>query len=176
MKIKITRSKELSEETKVKYAIDFLEELSWLLESKKNIKLSEMPNILRDRLCSSNQTTLTAEKHATPNPNIHYLIGILPRLFQDVTLFAKNDDIAEFAEEVLGIDISRVGKRSKYELIGLIVCETSSLDDKKLDNLVNALAIITKSKNKIELMAKERESIGFSWNETIRRLANENDA
>lgn len=174
--MKPTRTKEISEDTKVKYAIDFLEELSWLLESKKNLRLREMPDVLRSRLFASNRMSLAAEKYATPNPNVHFLIGVLPRLFQDTNLFARNDDIADFAEEVLGIDISRVGKRSKYELIGLIVCETSMLDDKKLGNLVNYLSIITKSRNKIELMAKERQSIGFSWNETIRRLASDNDA
>jgi hypothetical protein len=174
--MKPTRTKELSEDTKVKYAIDFLEELSWLLESKKHLKLSEMPDVLRSRLFASNRMSPAADKYAAPNPNVHYLIGVLPRLFQDIDLFARNDDIADFAEEVLGIDISRVGKRSKYELIGLIVCEASTLDDKKLDDLVKYLSIITGSKNKIELMARERKSIGFSWNETIRRLASDNDA
>lgn len=169
--VKNSRSQNVSDETKVKYAIDFLEELSWLVDSKKSLKLSELPNILRDRLMTS-KVEGTANKYVSPNPNIHYLIGVLPRLFQDAKLFSRNEEIAEFANEVLGIDISRVEKRSKYELIGLIVCEANMLDDNKLDNLVKSLAVITRSSEKIKSLAKEKSSVGFSWNETIRKLAN----
>ena len=164
--------KRVTDETKVNYAIDFIEELSWLLESKKNLKLNEIPTILRSKLLTLSNVTKSADKYVSPNPNIHYLIGVLPRLFQDPNLFSKN---AEFAIEVLGIQISRVEKRSKYELIGLIVCEANTLNDKKLENLVNSLANITGSSEKINLMAKEKSLVGFSWNETIRKLASQND-
>lgn len=169
---KNSRSKNVSDDTKVKYAIDFLEELSWLLEAKKNLKLSEIPELLRSKLSSPEKTSGSTDKYISPNPNIHYLIGILPRLFQDTKLFAQNEEIADFAREVLHIDISRVEKRSKYELIGLIVCATDELNDKKLEDLVNSLAVITGSADKINTLAKEKSSIGFSWNETIRKLAN----
>lgn len=167
--------KRVTDETKVNYAIDFIEELSWLLESKKNLKLNEIPTILRSKLLTLSNVTKSADKYVSPNPNIHYLIGVLPRLFQDPNLFSKNEEIAEFAIEVLGIQISRVEKRSKYELIGLIVCEANTLNDKKLENLVNSLANITGSSEKINLMAKEKSLVGFSWNETIRKLASQND-
>lgn len=169
--IKKTRSKSISDETKVKHAIDFIEELSWLLESKKKLKLNEIPNILRSRLLTQESVIGATDKYISPNPNIHYLIGILPRLFQDSKLFSRNEEIAEFANEVLGIDIPRVEKRSKYELIGLIVCRTDELDDNKLDTLVESLSVITGSSEKISMIVKEKSTIGFSWNETIRKLA-----
>lgn len=169
---KRVRSKEVTDDTKVKYVIDFIEELAWLLESKKNLKLSEMPEILRDKLLFSSPAGGAADKYVSPNPNIHYLIGVLPRLFQDAKLFSRNEEIADFAKEVLGIDIPRVEKRSKYELIGLIVCEANDLDDGKMDSLVKALSTITGSSEKIGMMAKEKTSSTFSWNETIRKLAN----
>lgn len=171
-KPKSPRSKSVSEDTKVKYAIDFIEELSWLLEGKKNLKLSEIPSLIRNKLDSQDRTSGSADKYISPNPNIHYLIGILPRLFQDTKLFSSNEDIADFARDVLKISISRVEKRSKYELIGLIVCETDMLDDKKLENLVKSLEIITGSREKIKSLASEKSTIGFSWNETIRKLTN----
>lgn len=171
-KTKTLGSKSVSEDTKIKYAIDLIEELSWLLDSKKNLKLSEIPTLLRNKLDSQERVSGSADKYISPNPNIHYLIGILPRLFQDTKLFSSNEEIADFAKEVLKINISRVEKRSKYELIGLIICETDMLDDKKLDNLVKSLGIITGSRDKIKSLANEKSSIGFSWNETIRKLAN----
>jgi hypothetical protein len=172
---KKTKSKDVTEDTKIKYAIDFIEELSWLLESKKNLKLNEIPSILRNKLLTPEPSGGSADKYISPNPNIHYLIGVLPRLFQDIKLFSRNEDISEFANEVLGIEISRVEKRSKYELIGLIVCEANELDDRKLENLVQALSSITGSSEKLNLMIKEKFSTGFSWNETIRKLGHTND-
>lgn len=165
------RSKTVSDETKVKYAIDFIEELSWILDSKRKLKLSDIPEILRSQLHTDNQASSAANKYKSPNPNIHYLIGVLPRLFQDAKLFPKNEDIASFANDVLKIDITRVEKRSKYELIGMVVCECNELDDSKLEEMVNALAAITGSSEKINRFAEERKNTGFSWNETIRKLA-----
>lgn len=164
-------SKKISNETKLKYAIDFIEELSWLLEAKQKLNLNEIPDILRNKLLLSNDVSSIADKYASPNPNIHYLIGVLPRLFQDKKLFSKNEDIASFANEVLGIEINRIEKRSKYELIGLIACEANELDDNQLKDLVSSLSIITGNNDKLTQMAKEKQSTGFSWNETIRRLA-----
>lgn len=170
-----SRYKAVSDETKIKYAIDFIEELSWLLDSKKKLKLSDIPSILRKQLNTNSSIVSTANRYVSPNPNIHYLIGVLPRLFQDLKLFPKNEDIASFANDVLGVDISRVEKRSKYELIGMVVCECSDLDDSKLEEMVSALASITESSEKIIRFAEERKSTGFSWNETIRKLAKYND-
>ena len=172
---KKTRSKSVTDETKVKYAIDFIEELSWLLESKRKLKLHEIPEILRNQIKSESTVAVAADKYASPNPNIHYLIGVLPRLFQDKKLFPKNEDIASFANDVLEIDVSRVEKRSKYELIGLVVCECNDLDDTKLEDMVGALAAITRSSEKISRFAEEKKRTGFSWNETIRKLAEQYD-
>lgn len=165
------KSRDLSDDTKVKHAIDFIEEISWLLESKRKLQLSDIPDILRSQMSTNSLVADAANKYASPNPNIHYLIGVLPRLFQDRKLFPKNEDIASFAKDVLGVAISRVEKRSKYELIGMVVCECNELDDSKLDEMVSALAVISGNSEKISQFAEERNETGFSWNETIRKLA-----
>lgn len=167
----LKKNKKVLDSTKLKHAIDFVEELSWLLESKSKLKLSEIPDILRSNLKSINTVKDTTNKYVSPNPNIHYLIGVLPRLFKDTKLFKKNEDIVDFAVEVLKIEISRSDKRSRYELIGLIVCECNELDDQALDLLVDSLSKITSNSDKINQMAREKSSVGFSWNETIRKLA-----
>lgn len=81
--------------------------------------------------------------------------------------------IAQFAQEVLDIPVPRYEKRSKYELIGLIVCETDQLNDEKLDQLVRALAEITKNEDKLNRIRAARESGQFSWNQTIRQLSDD---
>ncbi|MCD1588664.1 hypothetical protein K7H09_21900 [Halomonas sp. IOP_14] len=168
---KKTRRSSVTDETKVKYAIDFIEELSWLLDSKKKLKLNEIPDILRSQMLTDSFVLSAADKYASPNPNIHYLIGVLPRLFQDTKLFPKNEDIASFAKDVLGIEVARVEKRSKYELIGLVVCECNELNDSKLEDMVNALSAITTSTEKISKFAEAKKLTGFSWNEAIRKLS-----
>lgn len=168
---KKTRRSSVTDETKVKYAIDFIEELSWLLDSKKKLKLNEIPDILRSQMLTDSFVLSAADKYASPNPNIHYLIGVLPRLFQDTKLFPKNEDIASFAKDVLGIEVARVEKRSKYELIGLVVCECNELNDSKLEDMVNALSAITTSSEKISKFAEAKKLTGFSWNEAIRKLS-----
>lgn len=171
-----SKSKNMSDEVKLRQAIDFVEELSWLLESKNKLNLSEIPEILRK--VSENEFHSTAfnkndgtNRYVSPNPNVHYLIGVLPRLFKDNTLFPKNEDIVEFANDVLKIGVTRADKRSRYELIGLVVCECNDLDDSNLDLLVSALTSITGSSDIINQMVSEKKNIGFSWNETIRKLA-----
>lgn len=170
-KSKKSINRAITDETNIKYAIDFIEELSWLLDSKRKLKLGDIPFILRNQLQTQSSVVGAAKKYASPNPNIHYLIGVLPRLFQDKNIFPKNEDIASFANDVLGVDITRIDKRSKYELIGMIVCKCNELDDAKLEEMVDALALITGSIEKIKRLTEERKTTGFSWNETIRKLA-----
>ena len=54
-------------------------------------------------------------------PNISALVGCLPNLFLDLDLFKTNADIAEFADAVLKIKISRFEKKSRFEIIGIVV-------------------------------------------------------
>lgn len=170
-----SKGKSVKDDTKVKYAIDFIEELSWLLDSKQKLKLNEIPGILRRQLQASKSVTGAANAYESPNPNIHYLIGVLPRLFQDRKLFPRNEDIASFASDVLGVDVSRVEKRSKYELIGMVVCECNELDDSQLEEMVGALAVITGNSEKISRFAEAKKLNSFSWNETIRKIAEQYD-
>ncbi|EGQ9780401.1 hypothetical protein FWP50_24905, partial [Vibrio parahaemolyticus] len=174
---KSLKNKQLSDEKKLRQAIDFVEELSWLLESKNKLRLSEIPDILRDaskyqKKSVTNESFNSTEKYVSPNPNVHYLIGVLPSLFLDTDIFPKNDDIIKFANEALKIySINSNANRSRFEIIGHIVCKCTELDDGDLNMLVSALSYILGDKDNIKQVAKEKQSTGFSWNETIRKLA-----
>ena len=99
----------------LKKTIGFIEELSWLLESRKNLDLRGTTNILKSFLNERNIRSDFAQSYTSSNPNIHFLIGVLPRLFQDKKLFPSNATIAKFAKDVLNVPIPRFEKRSKYE-------------------------------------------------------------
>lgn len=154
----------------LKRTIGFIEELSWLLDSRKGLDLKEVSLVLKEILDEQNTLHNFVQDFKSPNPNKHFLIGVLPKLFQDNHLFPTNENIANFAKDILHIDISRFEKRSKYELIGLIICETESLGDEQLSNLVTALSQITGNEEKLAKIREERKNVNFSWNETIQKL------
>jgi hypothetical protein len=151
-------------------AINFLEDFIWLIESKRNFKFNDVPAMLRDFINDADNNTPVEKKYISTNPNIHFLIGVLPRLFKDKSLFPVNSSIIQFANEVLEIDVTSNAKRSRYELIGHIVCETDSLSDAKLEKLVHALSQITGDEEKLTKVKEAQINTNFSWNETIQTL------
>lgn len=170
-KNKSSANKNLSNKKhQINNAINFLEELSWLLDTKKISTLQILPELLRERVNSD--INIVAGNFVSPNPNKHFLVGVLPSLFQDRELFPTNEDIAEFARSALNLTVSRFEKRSKYELIGLIICETNELSDGQLTDLVSALATITGSRERLNSIIEARKRGSFSWNEAIKKIAN----
>lgn len=150
-------------------AIDFFEEFVWLFESKRNVKLKNVPNELRN-IINNNHLVSSYVENSTPDSNVHFLIGVLPGLFQDEKLFPTNTQIANFAEQVLNIKVTRASKRSKYELIGLIICRANNLSDSQLQHLVQSLNILIRNNDTLESIRNIEKTDNFSWNETIQRL------
>ncbi len=83
---------------------------------------------------------------------------------------STNNDIIDFAESLFKINISRKDKRTKYELIGIVVTETTKANDDKIDAVMRSLAEITNSELKLTELRDSRESNDFSWNEAISKL------
>jgi hypothetical protein len=148
----------------------FLEEFSWLLRSYESIDLTSIANALVPER-ETNAATRAVGGYASANPNKQFLVGALPRVLMDETLFPSNEDIAQFAESVMDLRIPRYGKKSKYEIIGHIVCETDSLDDQKLEKLVSALAALADSDDHARRLIRQRKEQQFEWNAIIQELA-----
>lgn len=142
---------------------NFLEELGWLLSSYSDLPFEDIAKLFKVRRQSAAITGL--EALAPSNPNILFLVGALPGLFMDRRLFPRNDDIARFSTEVLHVPVSRTEKRSQYELIGLILCEVTKLDDRKLERVTLELRDIVVNKDQLG----PNKFMG-GWNAAIRRL------
>lgn len=156
---------------KITQVANLIEELSWLLETKKYISLKEAANIIRESNISTDLSkSKVAEKYAQKNPNKQFLIGTLPKLLQDSELFKRNSEMLDFAEEVLMLKPSRAGKRSRIEYIGWIICEVSNSNDKELENLVNSLSKIIEDEKKLKKIKNAKKMPNFSWNEAIQKL------
>ena len=146
-----------------------IDDLVWTLQKVDVRQLKEAADLLRNSL-SGEEMSSVARTYQSSSPNKHFLIGVLPRLFQDKELFPQNEDIADFANTVLKLSISRMEKRSRYEIIGKVVCETDVLDEFGLSSLVQALEKLVGDKDKLAQMAVKKRLGSFSWNETLQEL------
>ena len=144
----------------------FLEELSWLLESHSNLDF----RALSDNYKYMSDTEKNISRHIPENSNIRFLVGVLPSIFSNEQFFPTNEDLSVFSKEALNLPVPRWEKRSRYELIGLIVCETVKLNDDRLARLVNALSRITEDDPSARAIIESRKEQKLSWNEVIQRL------
>jgi hypothetical protein len=65
------------EKKKILNAINFLEEFTWLIDSKKNVDLKEIPSLLRRALEKDlvDPTLDATTKYSSTNSNKNYLVG-----------------------------------------------------------------------------------------------------
>lgn len=156
----------VKDKNKVLQAANFIEELAWLLNSKKKVDLENISELLRSQI-EPTQSVISEVQQV--NKLKHY-IGVLPFLLQDKELFRTNMDIVEFAENLFSIKMSRNDRRSRYELVGFIVTEITKVDKDKLLTVMDALSVLTESDDKLVQFKKSRNDIDFSWNEAISKL------
>lgn len=146
------------DKTRINATADFLEEFSWFIKKWDTMSLKDTVKLLRS---AAFDTKSKAES----------LVGILPSLFLDEELFKSREDMLDFAESVLNIEIKR-GNKSRNEYIGIIVCKVAKCDDENLSDMVAALEDIAADKEKIRQVKKAKAEPNFSWNDTIKRISN----
>lgn len=154
-----------------------LENLLWTLRELN-------PNVLKDALNVINNTIKYDSEHyysidnsnvanneiiSRKNPNKGVLIGVLPRLLQNKELFPQNEDIYDFARAALNLNISRYEKRSRYELIGMLICTINEFDEEKLSYLVTALDKVIDDGEELNKIVIDKKNNSFSWNEAIQK-------
>lgn len=163
-------SKRPGKRSEPKTLFRFIEELSWLLSSYEDLDFRAL-GALSENLALSQRTVQNLRNHTLGRPQTtQMLVGILPSLLIDEKLFPQNEDIIEFSGLALGITIPRWHKKSKFELIGHIVCSAEKADLRKLQQLVRILEDITDEKGETRKVMEAQRKSGLSWNEVIQRL------
>jgi hypothetical protein len=147
---------------------NFLEELTWVISSNSSIDFKNLPKHLSNLLTKRADTEL--ESCVSENPNIHFLTGVLPRIFINETLFSSNEEIAEFSSTALCVQIPRWSKLNKFEIIGHIVCQVQNLDDFQLKKLVLALEKVLKGDNRARNLIEKKTDGKRDWNLIIQEL------
>lgn len=162
-----------------KKLLQFLEELSWLLERNSDINFRNISRNVNDLLTSRRQSSFILDNSSTSevlkeleptNPNKLLLVGILPLIFTDEKLFQSNEDIADFAICVLDVQIPGWNKRSKFELIGHIVCHTAIANEKKLGDIASVLKKISENEKRTKRFILQKRIEKKNWNEIIQLM------
>lgn len=152
--------------------LNFIEELSWLLDNYKSLKLEDSVVQIKDILEMVNLDTYNYNNLLEyKEKQVRSLVGIFPELFQNRILFPTNQSIIEFANEVLLMNINPLKNRSKTEIIGEIVCSTYALSSHEIEKVVNALNMMIDNDYVVKKVKEMKNSNSFSWNEVIQRLA-----
>ena len=154
--------------------LDLIQELVWAIRSRESNELLSGVSHLRQLAQNEKAEHRKTEKKSTLRDRRHdlkALVGSMPMVLADVELFPTNEDIAKFGKEALQISIGRWGKRSRYEMIGMLVMESINASPERLRQVSN---LLNKISNETDSMAKIKHSArqtGFSWNEAIRSLS-----
>lgn len=152
----------------------FLDELSWVLSAHSNLDFKAIGESFSSQAnLFFNKRTHELTEHIPDNPNIHFLVGALPGIFTDEAIFPTNEHIADFSRNALGIILPRWDKKSRYELIGLIVCNTQNLNDRRLGKVVKVLSKITSGDARARNILLNSNEEHLSWNEIIQKLTQE---
>lgn len=155
--------------------LDLVQELVWAIRSRDSSELLDGVVHLRNlaesekakRRASQDASLLLHDKRAY----LRELVGSMSLLLADSELFPANEDIAKFATEALQISITRWEKRSRYEMIGMLIMESINANPNRVRG-VGALLdrIIAGPDAMIQIKSRSRQT-GFSWNEAIRSLS-----
>lgn len=147
---------------------NFVEELSWLLSSYDSADFKALANLSKEFQHAVELRNSLA--HRSRGGGEDALVGMLPGLLVDERLFSSNEDIAEFASSLLAIEIPRWSKKSKYELIGHIVCHAHLAPPLRRRKLAEAMQSLVLDRDQITSRIATDRKAGASWNEIIQSL------
>ena len=150
----------------------FIEEIGWLLKTHENLDFSALADFSHevDFLLTRNRHSLVSKGSRTQTS---VLVGVLPEFFMDPILFPANEDIVEFAFAALGMEVGRWQKKSRYEIIGQVVCHANEASPARIARLSDLLEVVVDKRTKIRREIEVDRMDGRSWSSVIKRLFNE---
>lgn len=156
----------------IKQLLNFLEEFSFISKKFSRSNFIEILEYIYDKGMDAPERNLQPKKDDIKG----FLVGYLPRILLDKELFVKNKDIDDFARS-LGIEINRPEKRSREEMIGIIVCDVHEKNLSELEkayNVINSMSsnpvILNKIKESKILSSAQNEA--YNWNNVIKDIFN----
>ncbi|MEH6740923.1 MAG: hypothetical protein V7695_20610 [Sulfitobacter sp.] len=147
----------------------FVEELSWFLKSFDDLDYNALSNFSHEMnaMISSSQKL---RENASIDGKTAVLVGVLPDFLMDNTLFPNIEGIVEFSAAALGLSIGRWQKKSRYEIIGQIVCHTNDASLERVNRLSDLIEEMLDNKTSVRKSIVRNREIGHSWSEVISSL------
>lgn len=163
-----TPKKNSKKQTNPRELVRFVEELSWLMKSFEGLDFNALSKLSFEMEQFNSQKEMFSSKKK--DSTTYLLVGILPDFLMDSALFPTNENIVEFAGAALNMEIGRWQKKSKFEIIGQIVCHANLAPRPMIQNLSLIIEDMkdkrTHIRRSIELDIQE----GRSWSEVIGSL------
>ena len=154
--------------------LDLLQELVWAIRSREPNELVSGISHLRHIAQNEKIEHRRKDKKSTSRNrqrDLKALVGSMSLVLADSELFPANEDIAKFATEALRISIARWEKRSRYEMIGMLIMESINASPARLREVGNLLNRISEESESMAQIKRQSRQTGFSWNEAIRSLS-----
>ncbi len=149
-----------------------MEELSWLLKSFEDLDYTALSDFSHDMQFLLSRSS-RMQKKGWERRDTAVLVGILPDFLMDTTLFPTNEGIVEFSDAALGLSIGRWQKKSRYEIIGQIVCHANDASPNKIRTLSGLIEEMQDNGGSIRMAIEANRKQGHSWSQVIGRLYNE---
>ena len=163
-----TRSKRNQKRSDPRTLARFVEELSWLLSSYEELDFKALGALSSSFATISRHSGVVSRSSRSTTAQL--LVGVLPSFFMDLELFPSNEDIVEFSQVALGIRLVRWQKKSKFELIGQIVCHTDKASPEHLSRVMAALEDALDDSGTARMRISRERKSGRSWNEVIQTM------
>jgi hypothetical protein len=96
--------------------------------------------------------------------DLESLIGSIPFLLLNKQIFAKNQDIDDFAKR-LDIEVPFMAKRKREEIIGIVISAITNFDSNRLRELNMVMSTLNKSSSSKKSSKNKQETKSSFFNE-----------
>jgi hypothetical protein len=145
----------------------------------ENISKEELRNLIKEIIVEINTEKKPVRKNISSkhysnqinyinlSNDVESLIGSIPFILLDKTIFKKNMDVVEFANKI-GIDIQSGEKKKLDEIVGRIIVAIKEFPPEQVKSLNQAIAQVkTKS---LDSPKKDKKSFFEEWDKVIKNM------
>lgn len=139
----------------------------------ENISKQELRTVIKEmiqEILAEKRTPkkkISSKHYSSQSNEIENLIGSIPFILLDKTIFQKNQDVVEFASRI-GIDIISGEKKKIDEIVGRITVAIKEFPPSKIIRLNQAIAQLKEKTS----TSKKRDKISFfqEWDKVIKNM------
>jgi len=145
----------------------------------ENISKEELRKMIQEIIMELNvvkktsKRTLSSKHYSNQNNSqpelneVENLIGSIPFILLDKTIFQKNMDVVEFANKI-GIDVPRGEKKKIDEIVGIVIVAIKEFPPSRIATLNQAILKLKARPSNAN--KKDKKSFFEAWDKVIKSL------